>query len=273
MKVTLVELNQIGRKHERLKRAATAGETLPVRTSGRRRMASSGRTPLRVCQEKQEMLMQTCREFVPVFEKSFDFPHLVVLANADGEILQRWGDGDSILKAARDGLQPGERYNLANRGVNAFSAAMELSRPVFLERNEHRVHALANWNAFVFPIHGPGKKADGFVGFLFSDMPHAPGVGPFLHAIAMRMEREYETRCKSVRGTGQPTLEERLSRFGLTARECQVASYWVLDYDYKQISKAIGISENTVRVIVGRINGKLKVNSKASMILRLFDAI
>ena len=46
-----------------------------------------------------------------------------------------------------------------------------------------------------------------------------------------------------------------------------------MDYDYKQIGRAIGISENTVRVITNRLNAKMNVNSKASLILRVLGAI
>lgn len=273
MNVTLKELNMIVRKYEQLVRTSPLRDASPARSGGMPRAAGSGRQPVHGRHEKRERLLETCRDFMPVFAKSFDFPHLLVLADAEGEIVQRWGDEGSILKAAREGLYPGNRFALADRGVNAFSVAMTLARPIFLQRGERSVRALADWNAFVFPLRGPRRKTDGYFAFLFPDLAAGPGVGPFLHAIAMKMEQQYEARCRQARAAGTPALEERLNRFGLTARESQVASYWVLDYDYKQISKAIGISENTVRVIVGRINGKLKVNSKASMILRLFDAI
>jgi len=68
-------------------------------------------------------------------------------------------------------------------------------------------------------------------------------------------------------------LEERLKLFKLTDREKEISMYWLLDYDYRQIGKVLGISENTVRVYVTKINTKLKVNSKASLILRVLGAI
>lgn len=277
MKVTPMELNMVYRKQRQLMRqtpgTAMQGAPVSILSARRRQAPASGGRPKPGSQEKQGLLVQTCREFLPVFEKSFDFPHLLVLTDAEGVVVQRWGDERSIRMAAREGVYAGECLALDVRGVNAFSVAMTLGRAVCLDPAESEVETLKEWNAFVFPIRGPRKKADGYFGFLFPDKPWGPGVGPFLNAIALKMEQQYAMLCKTAHAGVPATLEERLGRFGLTARECQVASYWVRDFDYKQISKAIGISENTVRVIVGRINGKLNVNSKASMILRLFDAI
>lgn len=275
MKVTPMDMNLVCRQFHRLATSAEgAARGSQWAGSAQNRFASGTRgTDERNLQSKQDLLLQTCRDFLPVFEQSFDFPHLLVLVNAQGCVVQRWGDEGSIRKASRDGLYPGDSFALAERGVNAISAAMVLGRALFLERMDPRVHALRDWHAFIFPIRGQRGKADGYFGFLFADMPYGPGIAPFLRAIAMKMEQQYAELCKAAQSGKSVSLEERLSRYNLTARESQVASYWVLDYDYKQISKAIGISENTVRVLVGRINGKLNVNSKASMILRLFDAI
>ena len=68
-------------------------------------------------------------------------------------------------------------------------------------------------------------------------------------------------------------MGHQLEQFDLTPRERQVAALWMMDYDYKQIGRAIGISENTVRVITNRLNAKMNVNSKASLILRVLGAI
>ncbi len=68
-------------------------------------------------------------------------------------------------------------------------------------------------------------------------------------------------------------LERRIAELDLSPREKEIALYWALDYDSKQIGKALSISENTVRSFVNKINQKLQVNSKASLILKIIGLI
>ncbi|HEX7056020.1 MAG TPA: helix-turn-helix transcriptional regulator [Bacilli bacterium] len=68
-------------------------------------------------------------------------------------------------------------------------------------------------------------------------------------------------------------LEQRIDELDLTPREKEIATYWALDYDYRQIGKALHISENTVRTVIGKINLKMHVNSKASFLLKIFGVI
>ncbi|WP_135553312.1 helix-turn-helix transcriptional regulator [Paenibacillus cymbidii] len=61
-------------------------------------------------------------------------------------------------------------------------------------------------------------------------------------------------------------------RYQLTQREKEILSYWMKDYDYIQIATRLGISRHTVKVHISRINLKLQVNSKASLILKIVGA-
>jgi DNA-binding CsgD family transcriptional regulator len=68
-------------------------------------------------------------------------------------------------------------------------------------------------------------------------------------------------------------LEERIKEttenYHLTSREKEVLFYWIKDFDYRQIALLLGISRNTVKVHISKINLKLQVNSKASVILKI----
>ncbi|MNE93069.1 Spore germination protein GerE [compost metagenome] len=65
-------------------------------------------------------------------------------------------------------------------------------------------------------------------------------------------------------------LKSVLEKYGLSKREHEVIYYWILDLDYKEISKLLFISENTVRKHINNINHKFNVHSRASLILMLF---
>ena len=130
----------------------------------------------------------------------------------------------------------------------------------------------AGWACLALPL----RDADGGIlgYFALFVAPHAlgPHTHPYVRTLALMLESEINA--------GRPSwadftdyMGEQLEQFDLTPRERQVAALWMMDYDYKQIGRAIGISENTVRVIVSRLNAKLDVNSKASLILRVLGAI
>jgi len=72
--------------------------------------------------------------------------------------------------------------------------------------------------------------------------------------------------------TLEKALRDKSEMYGLTAREKEILNYWVQDLDYKEIALKLGISKNTVKVHISRINLKLQVNSKASLILKLIGA-
>jgi len=226
--------------------------------------------------ESDSVLVETCSEYQEVvFKNTLPFPYLFVATTPEAVVLERFGDVVSLREADRDGINRGQSLALESKGVNCFSIATVLKRPLFVEKNEHSVHSLKQWNAFVFPLNGPDGRCAGLLGFLFLELPFGPGAGPLLRAITRKMELTFIKKMKNrlLKSHMFENVEENLIRLGLTEREREVASYWILDYDYKQISKAIGISEHTVRSIIYKINSKLKVNSKASMILRIFEEI
>lgn len=275
MRVSPSEMSAVLRVYNRLSTGELQRDERTSVSDGLETNARSDPNTAQPMVDTDQVLTETCNEYVEVFEKSFAFPYLVVVTTPEAVVLERFGDVRSVQRAELDGIVLGHSLALNSKGINPFSTAMVLKRPLFIEKYDKWIHSLQYWNSFVFPFNGPKNDCAGLVGFLFSEMPFGPGVGPFLQAIVMKMELTFAEKAKKSARKWQTyeSMEESLLRFGLTERERQIATYWALDYDYKQISKAIGISEHTVRSIIYRINNKLNVNSKASMILRLFDAI
>jgi len=68
-------------------------------------------------------------------------------------------------------------------------------------------------------------------------------------------------------------FEKKISGYGLTKREREVAVYWMLDHTYKEISKLLTISEFTTRTIIHNIHNKMGVRSKASLIIKIVQEI
>ncbi|MFD0673419.1 helix-turn-helix transcriptional regulator [Cohnella sp. GCM10027633] len=70
----------------------------------------------------------------------------------------------------------------------------------------------------------------------------------------------------------EDVLQQASEEYHLTGREKEIIGYWMKDFNYREIALLLGISQNTVKVHISRINLKLNVNSKASLILRLIGA-
>jgi len=277
MRVNPSEMSAVLRMHDRMRPTGFHQNQSTAAADGLENVGVA-RAPHddRRMKECDSVLVETCSEYNDVvFKKTLPFPYLFVATTPEAVVLERYGDVQSVREADRDGIARGQSLGLDSKGVNCFSIATVLRRPLFVEKNDHSVHSLKRWNAFVFPLNGPDGLCAGLLGFLFLELPFGPGAGPLLRAIARKMELTFIKKMKSrlLKSHLFENVEENLIRLGLTEREREVASYWILDYDYKQISKAIGISEHTVRSIIYKINSKLNVNSKASMILRIFEEI
>jgi DNA-binding CsgD family transcriptional regulator len=78
------------------------------------------------------------------------------------------------------------------------------------------------------------------------------------------MKREEE-----VYKTIQKYFTEKSIFLSLSKREHEVLLYWISDYNYKQISRSLCISESTVRTHIQNINYKLNASSKAAIAVSL----
>ncbi|MFK7696057.1 LuxR C-terminal-related transcriptional regulator [Paenibacillus sp. HJGM_3] len=242
----------------------------------------SMRVRFRVQGKMMERLLAKNQSLVDVIQKqgllkanAFYFPNLLLVTDSNGVVLHMSGDEDSIQNAARiNNIGIGSAMSLTSAGTNAVSAAIELQRPVWVHGEDHYLDTLQDWVTMCVPIHNSEGHPVGYLALCALQDVSAPFLYPCIESIALSMEYELrKTELQSKTWFVEEILEERLKTFKLTIREKEIAMYWLLDYDYKQIGKVLGISENTVRVYVTKINSKLKVNSKASLILRVLGAI
>ncbi|WP_164821741.1 helix-turn-helix domain-containing protein [Paenibacillus koleovorans] len=224
---------------------------------------------------KNQVLMDVIQKQGLLKKNSFYFPNLLMVTDSNGVILHISGDERSISNAVRmNNIGIGSAMSITSAGTNAISAAIELQRPVWISDEDHYLDTMQDWVTMCVPIHNSENHCVGYLALSAVRHVFAPFLYPCIESIALSME--YELRKSELQTKSwlvEEVLEERLKSFKLTFREKEIAMYWLLDYDYKQIGKVLGISENTVRVYVTKINSKLKVNSKASLILRVLGAI
>lgn len=151
-------------------------------------------------------------------------------------------------------------------------AAVHRQADVWLSGREPWFPGQSGWSCAVVALRETNRSVFAYMSLFAPERNLTEDMFPYVRALALVMESEL------VAGRTHWTdfadfMAAQLEKFNLTPRERQVAALWMMDYDYKQIGRAIGISENTVRVITRRINLKLNVNSKASFILRVLGAI
>jgi transcriptional regulator of acetoin/glycerol metabolism len=224
---------------------------------------------------KNQALMDVIQKQGLLKNNAFYFPNLLMVTDGNGVIVHMSGDEHSIMNAARiNNIGIGSALSLTSAGTNAVSAAIELQRPVWIHGEDHYLDTMQDWITLCVPIHTSDNHAVGYIALCAFQEVSAPFLYPCIESIALSMEYELrKSELQSKTWFVEEILEERLKAFKLTLREKEIAMYWLLDYDYKQIGKVLGISENTVRVYVTKINSKMKVNSKASLILRVLGAI
>ncbi|WP_438448152.1 LuxR C-terminal-related transcriptional regulator [Gorillibacterium sp. sgz5001074] len=224
---------------------------------------------------KNQLLMNIVHKEGNLVFNSFYFPYMFMVTDANGVIMFMSGDEASLDNVERiNNIGIGSSMSFSSAGTNAIAASIELQRPVCLCGPDHFLQTFHDWTSLCVPVRNTENHIAAYVALSsYYEVP-ALLVYPCIESIAFKLEQELKkAEMQSKNWFVEEMLEERLRTFPLTAREKEVAMYWLLDYDYKQIGKVVGISENTVRVYIARINGKMRVNSKASLILRVLGAI
>lgn len=224
---------------------------------------------------KSETLVRIANKEGLLCPNAFYFPYLLMLTDANGVIMHTAGDEASVSNAERiNNIGVGSSLSFSSAGTNAVSAAIELHRATYISGVQHYLDTFSDWTSISVPIRNSEHQIASFLAFSTYYKVPAPLIYPCIESISAKIEYELKkTEMQNKSWFVEEILEERLRSFPLTGREKEVAMYWLLDYDYKQIGKVVGISENTVRVYITRINSKLRVNSKASLILRVLGAI
>jgi DNA-binding CsgD family transcriptional regulator len=211
-------------------------------------------------------LQHVFKEKESIFSHSLPEPFALYITDKAGNII-------SSLHS-KNGLQAtGEDLAAARTTVEIVLFAIAGRSDVYLQGDEPGLKNWAGWSGFACEITDRQKEVIGYFALYCKSEMLDARMFPFIRSIVSLLEDEMNVRTARKGTPFAEHLTEQLLRFHLTPRERQVAALWMMDYDYKEIGRTMGISENTVRVMTNRLNGKLQVKSKASMILRVLGAI
>ncbi|WP_156755783.1 helix-turn-helix domain-containing protein [Actinokineospora pegani] len=85
--------------------------------------------------------------------------HLMIVTDADGNVLWREGQVDVCKLADEVGLAEGTRWSEAAMGTNAMGTTLAVGRPVQIHSAEHLVRTIHAWTCAAAPVHDPDTGA------------------------------------------------------------------------------------------------------------------
>ncbi|MEK3884388.1 LuxR C-terminal-related transcriptional regulator [Paenibacillus sp. PL2-23] len=210
-------------------------------------------------------------KYINLWLKDSTFPYLLLLTDPRGVLLAVEGDTDNLYLSETLGLKAGVNLGKKNIGSHSISGAIEYKRSVYLPKQDNYLDILKQWNEISCIIKGVAGEIKGYITLMTTSTLTVN----FLHFVAKQISVTI-THDLKLQSLSEIPLEERINEtlleYNLTNRERQITKYWILDYDYKRISEILSISENTVRVFISKINQKINVKSKASMVLKVLLA-
>lgn len=120
-------------------------------------------------------------------------PAIVVIADADGLVLETCGNTDFLHKASRFALAPGNLWGEAERGTNAIGTALALGAFCEVRGDQHFLNQNAGLNCTAAPIYRPDGRIAGILDL------SAPAQRPYRDAqrLIMQAVRHIEHRWVS----------------------------------------------------------------------------
>lgn len=117
-------------------------------------------------------------------------PAIVVIADADGLVLETRGNTDFLHKASRFALAPGNQWGEADRGTNAIGTALALGAFCEVRGDQHFLNQNAGLNCTAAPIYRPDGRIAGILDL------SAPAQRPYRDAqrLIMQAVRHIEHR-------------------------------------------------------------------------------
>lgn len=181
-------------------------------------------------------------------------PHVFIITDCMGVVLQIIGTDRVIESMAIDGMTCGVPFDVYHAGINAISFAMFVGTTAIVQGKEHSLAAFSSWVCACRPIFVQGQNK--VIGYLDVSLqyPSSPALMASLLDYVMKDER---------RG-----LSASLSAYSLTARETEIAFYWLDHATVGDISEKLHISENTVLQFIANIYRKVSVSSKEDLFLK-----
>ncbi len=123
---------------------------------------SLDRVALKTEQERNRYLLMQCRPIMEhVFEQIRESGSMVILADANGLLLETVGDPDFVGRADRVALAAGASWDETQRGTNAIGTALSEEGPVAILGAEHFLADNAFLTCCASPIFGPDGRLIG----------------------------------------------------------------------------------------------------------------
>ena len=193
-----------------------------------------------------------------IFRRSLPSPFVLIVTDKSGSVLFSMGQPDCRQSYLNQIAKEGVNLLKEPHRIRPLEMAVERRNDVFLTGDDPWLGEEMGWACLALALNNPANEVFGYFALFTPPQNLNLKAYPFVKSLSMIMESEINSNRPSwVDFTDY--MGHQLEQFDLTPRERQVAALW-MDYDYKQIGRAIGISENTVRVITNRLNAKMNVN-------------
>lgn len=122
---------------------------------------ASGAQLVRACEQQRELLAHARPVMEFLFGQTRDSDSMVVLADAQGMLLQALGDGNFLDRAQRVALRPGANWHEQWRGTNAIGTALAERAPVVVHAGEHYLARNGFLTCTAAPILDPAGRVLG----------------------------------------------------------------------------------------------------------------
>ncbi|NDY89890.1 sigma-54-dependent Fis family transcriptional regulator [Ideonella livida] len=128
-------------------------------------------------------------------EQTRDTDSIVILANADGMLLQALGDAGFLQRAERVALRPGATWQERWRGTNAIGTALAEGAPLVVHGGEHYLERNGFLTCAAAPIHDPCGRLLGALDLSGDHRSyHRHTLGLVKSAVRMIEHRLFDTR-------------------------------------------------------------------------------
>ncbi len=122
---------------------------------------ASGAQLARALELRRELVAHARPVMEFVFEQTRGTDSMVILAEADGMLLQAFGDPQFASRAERVALRPGATWHEQYRGTNAIGTALTDGHAVVVHADEHYLERNGFLTCAAAPIHDPGGSVLG----------------------------------------------------------------------------------------------------------------
>ena len=166
---------------------------------------------VKLLHERNDTLRRLSRpELDGLFGEARDLSGMVILTNAQGEILDALGDAQFASKAAKVALRPGARWTEDGTGTNGIGTAIAERRAIAVNGPEHYFLSHHGLSCMAAPILDPRGEVMGVLDISMTAQPHSGHmlglVRLAVEQIEHRLFRSGFEGCQTLRFQTDPNL-------------------------------------------------------------------